>query len=250
MLGEEENNSNIEVKKNDIDINQNEHKNMGLPKLISLFAIGFVGLIVISFTIGLFLYFADIDEGFKTGITNFITYGILLIIFALVINKDVKLFKDDFKKWTSYLMGLAIAILLIAFSIIYANIINLFRHYEVSDNETSLRSIINVMPVLSIIFFCFIGPVCEELTYRVGLFNIFAKRKWLGYLIAILVFAFAHFSFFGSDIIGELINLPVYLLSAFALTFAYDKFGLSASLTAHTINNLYAIISYLIVSNL
>ena len=250
MLLEEENNSNIEVKNNDIDIKQNAEKDMGLKKLIALFAIGFAGLIILSFILQLIFYPFDLEKGAKSGIPTFITYGLIVGALFFVINKDIKLFKDDFKKWMSYLLGISIAVLIVLFTLIYTNIVNLYRPYTISDNERDLRDIIDAFPVLSVIFFCFVGPVSEELTYRVGLFNIFIKKKWLAYLIGVLVFTLVHFRFTSSDIIGELINLPVYLLSALALVFAYDKLGLAASLTAHIGNNLYAIISYLIVKNL
>ena len=247
MFSEEENNTNIEVKENDIDINK---KHLSLRKLILLFAIGFIGLFVVSFIIQLFLYFAPLDEVSKSAISNFVSYSVIFVSLILVINFDIKLFKNDFKNWTSYLFGLSIAILLVVITISYTNFINLFRTFKPSDNEEGLRKIVLAYPVLSILFFCFIGPMVEELTYRVGLFNIFIKKKWLAYLISIVIFALMHFRITSDDLIGELINLPVYLISGFALTLSYDKFGLGASLTAHICNNLYAIVSFLIVSNL
>ena len=249
MLSNETNNSNIDLKKNDIDINQNMHKGMGIVKLISLFLIGFGGMIIIGLIIGLILVPFEMGEATKDGIAEFISLGVILVALGLAINKDIKWFKNDYKNWKGYLIGFGFGVAIILVSIAYQEIINLFRAYEISENERRLRAIISLYPALSIIFFCFIGPVCEEITYRVSLFNIFENKRWLAYLISIIVFTLAHFGFTSSDIIGELINLPIYLLSAFALTFAYDKFGLAASLTAHTCNNLYAVIRYIIIGN-
>ena len=105
----------------------------------------------------------------------------------------------------------------------------------------TLRSFITIYPFISLIFLGVIGPICEELTYRVGLFSVLKKPKWLAYVIGTLVFALAHFSFTSTNIINELVNLPVYIVSGFALCLAYDKFGLAASLTAHTVNNIYSV---------
>ena len=250
MLSEENNIHNIDDEKSNIDINNNPHLNMGLAKLISIFVIGFVGLLVIEILVELFLSQFSLSKAKFDGIKLFVSFGLILLCLNLVIGKDIKHFKNDYKEWKKFVIGVLIGLIIVMVSISYTHIINLFRPYEVNDNESRLRAIIDVFPVLSVIFMCFVGPLCEELTYRVGLFNIFYKKKWLAYVLATLVFTFMHFSFDSSDIIGELINLPIYLFCAFALTFSYDKFGLASSLSAHTVNNLYAVIAILVAKSL
>ena len=117
-----------------------------------------------------------------------------------------------------------------------------------SENESVLREIIKAFPALSVFVFGIVGPFCEELTYRVGLFGCFKKYKWLAYLTSIIVFALMHFGFTSPNIIDELVNLPIYLFSGAAFAFAYDKFGLAGSLSAHVTNNLYAIIASIITN--
>ena len=46
-----------------------------------------------------------------------------------------------------------------------------------NENEEDLRSFIVVYPITSIIFLGFIGPMCEELTYRVGVFGVLKNQS-------------------------------------------------------------------------
>ena len=112
-----------------------------------------------------------------------------------------------------------------------------------NENEEGLRSFIVIYPWMSLFILGFVGPICEELTYRVGLFGLLKRWKWLAYIVSALVFAFMHFSFDaeGDAMIVELINLPMYIFSGVMFALAYDKFGLSASLTAHIVNNVFAV---------
>jgi membrane protease YdiL (CAAX protease family) len=107
-------------------------------------------------------------------------------------------------------------------------------------------------PALSILFFGLIGPIVEEITYRVGLFGL-AKRvnRVFAYIIVPIVFGFIHFDFesIGTDrFLNEIFNMPTYILGGLALAFLYDRFGFAASTTTHILNNLWATIASLIPS--
>ena len=116
----------------------------------------------------------------------------------------------------------------------------------VNTNEEAAESMILAFPALSIIVLGILGPVCEEITYRYGLFSLLDKKsKILAYILTPLVFAIIHFDF-GGDMIIELLNLPSYIIAGVLLSLAYDKFGFHTAVIAHVINNLYAIIVTLI----
>ena len=249
----EENKNDIDTQKSDIDISQKDSKSLSLVKKISLAATGTIGLYLISFIVSLIaILIVGKDTDSINGIVDFVTYGLLFAALVGILNKDILLFKNDFKRWTDVLIGVAFGIGVIVLPTLYNLLVEYFYPHNVNDNEQTLRSFINIYPVCSIIFLGIIGPACEELTYRAGLFNIFnnKKMKWLGYLLSIVIFSFMHFNPFSSDIIGELINLPNYVICAVLLTVAYDKFGFGASFTAHSLNNLYAVIAFIITSRL
>ena len=219
-----------------------DDKTIPLVKKIFLFVTGFAGIYLIALLASAFLLFSNLDKTQQASVSTFITYGVLFAILFGILNFDLKHIFNEFKKWKSWLIGIGFGAALILVPIFYTTIISEFYEYHINENETSLRQIIAIYPVLSVLFFGVIGPICEELTYRVGLFGSLSKYKWLAYLVAIFVFALAHFSFTAEGIIDELINLPIYLFSGFMFAFAYDKFGLSASLAAHMTNNLYSVI--------
>ena len=91
---------------------------------------------------------------------------------------------------------------------------------------------------------CLIGPFCEEITYRVGLFDLIKrKNKILAYIIEVLIFAFIHIQFSETTLGAELAAFPIYLAIGFFLTFAYDKFDLPASYMAHIFLNTISFIA-------
>lgn len=233
---------------------ENSSKKISIYKLSFLIVAGIVGLYLFSIIASLIVkQIPNIGEAEAIGAMQFISYSFLFICLLGIINVDIKKLFPSFKKIKNYLFGLVVFASILAFSFIYNVIVNAFYPTQVNDNEATLRSFINIYPGLSILFLCFIGPICEELTYRVGLFGIFDKYKIPAYIIAPLIFALMHFNFgaFGTDAIwNELINLPTYIFSGVAFCFAYDKFGLAGSLTAHVANNLWAVIGFLIVSNI
>lgn len=92
-----------------------------------------------------------------------------------------------------------------------------------------------------------IGPICEEFTYRVGLYSI-ARRlnKYVAIAFSTIVFALIHFSFTSSDIVNELINLPSYLAGGIIFGIAYEHKGPACSMTAHICYNLFSLIVVLL----
>ena len=71
-----------------------------------------------------------------------------------------------------------------------------------------------------------------------------AANRLAAYLFATVVFGLIHMHDFAS--VNEWLNFPSYLIAGGILAFTYDRFGLSASITAHVVNNLYAVILTLI----
>ena len=179
-------------------------------------------------------------------VVNSVCYLALLIAIVLITNVDItKLFKS-FKQYQSYIAAAVCLVTILTFNNLYLRFLSILPLPEATDNanETSIQSITAVFPITSIIIFGVVGPICEEFTYRVGLFSFFKRKsKWLAYLITIVIFAFIHFnfSFDSAKLLNEFLNLPLYMFAAFAFSFTYGKFGLAGSLTAHIANNLLSL---------
>ena len=224
-----------------------------LWKRITLFLVGLLGLHVFAFIVGIIVSIVCPKE-LTNAVTNLISYSILFVSMLAIIVVDLPKLMYHFKKWKPYVFGLAGAIAIVLFEFAYTNIVNLFYKYQASGNEEGVRSIVLAFPVASVFILGIVGPICEELAYRVGLFAALSKyRKWLAYVVTSLVFGAIHIIgslIVGTNIWNELVNLPVYVIAGLAFSFLYDKWGFASSTTAHICNNLYAVIGTIITKSI
>ncbi len=217
-----------------------------LPLLqqILLFIVGNIGLSVISLAVQIILESTlGTDSTYFLPLTSTFSYLFVFIGLLAIIIKYFNCFKSSFNKIAPYLWGLLGGVVLIITSFAYSKIINLIHPMNENDNQSAVVDMITLLPITSIIVLGIIGPICEELTYRVGLFNFFLRIKpWVAYIVSILIFGLIHFNIRSKDIVNELLNLPSYMIAGGILSFFYHKFGLASSTTAHITNNLFSVI--------
>lgn len=201
---------------------------------LGIFAIGFAYLGML-FTELFFSYIFP-----STALIASFTYGTMVtIILAVILLTRRKMFFNSFKSLSNYVIGIVIGAIAIATGIMLSVLISSFYKGEVNNNQETAESIITIYPILSFFLFGFLGPICEELTYRVGLYSFLRRfNKYVAYIVTTIVFAFIHFRFNNEDIVSELVALPQYLLMAFLLTYAYEKGGHTASMSAHIMYNI------------
>ena len=224
-------------------------------KQLIIFLVGWIGFQVIAATIQIVMSFVAIYQNIDPTeflntlssniIVNSASYLILLIGIILITNFDIVKLLTSFKNWQSYVAGAVCLVSMFAFNYLYSLFLS-FLPINMSDNanESSLQAMSSIYPIASLIVFGIIGPICEEFTYRVGLFSLFKRKsRWLAYLLTIVIFASIHFNFSTNPttLVNELLNLPYYMFAAFAFSFTYEKFGLAGSLTAHITNNLISL---------
>ena len=213
-----------------------------LWKKVFFASFGTAGLMIISLITALIVYFINQQE--DDAKTVLITYSILFAVMFTIAAFDIPKLKNDFKKYQSYVYGGLMGFAILGVTMSYTGIVNLFYQFNINENELSAQNIINTYPVASIFIIGMAGPICEELTYRVGIFSLLNKvNKYLAFAVTTVVFAFAHFDISSTHIADEFINLPAYLASGFMLTFAYYKLGFVGSMSAHITNNLIAVIT-------
>ncbi len=191
---------------------------------------------------------ALLDYASSAAFSSFVNYGAYVGFFiavAIVVWPDLSyIAKRQFSNWRKYLIGAGLGFALIFASILW-NLIVLLAGGGTSDNQAGVTNIVTYSPFLGILITGIIGPICEEFAYRVGLFNLGMRiNRWVAYLFATVVFGLIHMKDFGS--VNEWLNFPSYLIAGGILAFTYDRFGLSASVSAHVVNNLYAVIMTLI----
>jgi membrane protease YdiL (CAAX protease family) len=118
---------------------------------------------------------------------------------------------------------------------------------DVNQNQAAIVRLVKDSPIISLITFGLLGPIVEEWTYRLGLFQYLKGRsKWIAYLVTLTIFGFIHFDFNAANLTNELLNLPIYLVAGAWFCFLYDRFGLQVAMATHIFNNLLSIMSILI----
>ena len=229
---------------------------------ILFFAIGFIGLNILSL-IAQFIVLAAVGFDFNVAetpinnaITVSVTYFSLLAIMSIFVILKRKKFLHAFTSWKPYLAGLIGGVALIAISMGYSALIQAIHPVGDNANQTAVVEVTKALPFLTIFVLSFVGPLCEELTYRVGLYSFLNRwSKIAAFIISTVVFALIHFDWNAlleisngntKAIIVELLNLPSYIIAGVGLAFLYDKFGFAASLVAHVLNNLISCILILI----
>ena len=221
-----------------------------------VFLIGFVGLYIIGFSLEVLVliirpeFLDSSSDTYIHGLTiiDAFQYLILLGVFVFFLWPRLFTLIKRFKNWKHIIIGLGFGGLVIGMTIVYNLIITQFIELPTNANEELAEGIILEAPVLSFFILGLVGPICEELTYRFGLFGLLKKKnRVLAYMVTALVFGIIHFDFTG-DLVIELLNLPVYVISGALFSLAYDLCGFEGSLTAHVTNNIYAVIVTIISS--
>ena len=178
----------------------------------------------------------------------FVYLSMLGGIASVALTTRRKPFFASFKRPVDYAFGAAYFGALVATSMIVGMIVNIFHSGGTNDNQTAAVSIVNNYPIFAFFILCLMGPICEEMTYRMGLFS-FLKRIniILAFVLSALVFAFIHFNPESSNIIDELWALPSYIVPGVILAVAYYHRGPACSMTAHILYNLMSFLMILLV---
>lgn len=222
-------------------------------KQLTIFALGLIGLQIVSLILELIFYrFIDPESVSFLNVINSTRYAIIALAIGAVFIGSFSSLKNSFKKWYPYLIGIGGMIVIYVFDVAYGSIIkSVYPTTTDNGNQQAAVSLIQSYPIMSVLIIGLLGPVVEELTYRVGLFTFLRRvNRWLPYIVTCIVFALIHFSFGGTkdEMINELLNLPSYIFAGAVFCLLYDFFGLSASLTAHISNNLLSVLLTLLFS--
>jgi len=95
----------------------------------------------------------------------------------------------------------------------------------------------SVTRVMLLIFGGFGAPIAEEIFFRGYVFGVFKRSGFIatGIIISAAMFAMAHFS--------DIYNIPAIFVFGVTMAWVYHRTGsLAASMTAHAINNCFAIL--------
>ena len=216
---------------------------------LGLFLGGFAyaGMIICEF-IAAFFCLSVKDEILTNSLIVFFAY--LLMCGGLLSIPLLTRRKTFFKKFTrplDYAYGAGYAGLILVSELVITLFITIFNPNPfVNGNQQDVIKYITNYPILMFFALCLLGPICEEMTYRVGLHSFFRRiNRALAFIVTAFIFAFVHFRFNYDNITGELLALPSYLMAGIILAFAYEHRGPACSITAHILFNLTAYLTIL-----
>ena len=249
------NNSVSNVGNLDIKIvpNSNKKDDKKLDRISKLFLllIGFsyIGLTVFSLLWAIVFSGFNISENLALTLAELFTYFSVLVCLFLVCKRNKEYFINEIKDYKKYLYGLAWGAITLAAELLVSYLMGLIST-ENNGNQEMIEMLTLNYPTILFIVTVILGPICEELTYRVGLFGLLReKNEILGIVVSSLIFAAVHISFTDTTLIAELCAFPIYLTISFLLTYTYKRHGLAASVTAHMFINLASFIRILIYYN-
>lgn len=210
---------------------------------IALFFVGWLGLKglveIISRILRDMVLNGSLPASDANMVLNYAVYGTLFIIMMGIVAIYLPKLCKSFTK-PDFLWGFIVYAVIFGFDIVWGNISRAIGA-TINENQDAINNIAKINVPLSILFLGFLGPICEELTYRVGLFN-FTRRvnRIMGYVISAAIFGLIHIHDYGS--LNEWLSYPSYLFAGLAFAFAYEKWGFGASTLAHVTNNVLSLL--------
>jgi len=245
-----------------LKFNQDKQLKNGEPqplitRQLLLFGVGWLGLNAIALIVSLLIRsylqsiypdplelanaLAHISFGASV---NIISYVILLAALGILSFDTTKLLLNSFYRISNIVKGLGYGGLVLLAGMAL-NVIYLVLEVPLSDNanESTITAIMKNYPVFSFIAFVIAGPVCEELTYRLGLFGFLNRvNRYVAYGVTFIFFGLIHFAFETKNIVNELLNLPFYLIAGLLFCYIYEKEGLAVATYAHITNNFISFV--------
>ena len=200
-----------------------------------------------------------------TSITQVICELFILVVIIILFRKFIKTFfaeAKDNQTWKWFGIGLAI---MYGGNMIYSFILQGLGLESTSTNQNAVNDVIFNSPLLGFLFVVIAAPIYEELIFRFGVFRSFTnknkKTEIIGLVVTTLLFAGVHMIATFQDVYADpaapdyevlksdMLTLPIYLIGAFGLTFAYYKSkNLMTSIAMHMTYNGISFIMILLMN--
>lgn len=219
-----------------------KNKIISIIKTIALFTLFFTisAIPILVFNIDIST-FSEKDKVIYSFLCSLVFFIIIILCYYKSLKKDLKSFIENFntlfeQAFKYYLVGLAIMIL--------SNIIINIIFGEITENEQTVRSYINLAPLLMVIDISLLAPFSEELLFRKS-FREFISNKWLYIFVSGFIFGGLHV--IGTDgLLGALSLIP-YCSLGFAFAYTYAKSdNIFSTISIHMLHNTITVILYFI----
>lgn len=214
---------------------------------LGMFLVGFayVGMLAISYGLSKIISTFNLSNYPHLGSTLvlFFTYLVMAItLFAIPFFTRKNEFLSKFNNKLDYIYGIGYAVTIICVSSIVNAIINWIYPFPGDNlNQETATTIAKAFPLIAFFVIGLLGPIAEELTYRVGIYSFLRRiNKYLAIIFTAVIFGFIHFDSTATDIGREFANLPAYIVSGLVFSIAYEHRGPACSITAHVLYNVFA----------
>lgn len=206
----------------------------GLGTIGIYFALAIVGNIIFGS-----LY--DSSNKFIAGASEIGTYIIILLGICFIYRKKLM---EDFKSFKKSYVDVALKNWLLGLVVmVCANLIITFIVGNIPANEATNRELLNHLPITNTIIMVIIGPLLEEITFRLSFKKAFSK--WYTFaLITGLMFGLAHIADF--KLLEFLFIIPYGALGFFFAKALYETDNVYTSYLAHMIHNALCILLILL----
>ncbi|MDE5630483.1 MAG: CPBP family intramembrane metalloprotease [Bacilli bacterium] len=170
-------------------------------------------------------------------IAYIVGYLVMIVVLAKFfkdeLKSNIKTFKSDLKN--NWRKVLTITILLTL--LLYISNYLIVRYMgSLSENEIMAQSKLIASPILMGISIVILGPIVEEMIYRLP-FGRIEKYKLLTFFIYSLIFAMAHIAL--TNGMKEFIYLIPYMFLSLSIGYSFYKTGnIYMSIIVHILNNL------------
>lgn len=176
-----------------------------------------------------------------------ITFICLVFLYRKRLKKDFIDFDNNYKEYLS--LGFKVWALSLFCMAISNYIINFYILNQLPVNQAVNELIISKMPLYSIIGMIILGPIIEEMVFRLGPKDSI-KNKKIYYIVSVLLFAGIH-AINGIKSPLELIFIIPYSTMAFGFAYTFDKTdNIFTSTLIHTFHNTITILLLIIVKML
>lgn len=249
---------------------EHEKKSKALSIITAYLLVYFVGAFAISVIFSLIIKQFNITMS-ELDMSSYLNFAVYLVLFAILIYISYKELYQDFsdlkkdeisifyKVIASYGIFYAINICVSALTQnidMYANFVgNLLGQKNnlvlVSDNQTSIEHMLASKSAWAMILSAgILGPICEELVFRKGIFDA-CKTKEMGLLLSSLLFGSIHIiSSLGTYNLMSIILMSIpYIVSGLALGIIYIKndCNIWVPTIVHIISNVISILGILLL---
>lgn len=161
-------------------------------------------------------------------------------------------FKQAFRalrgQWGKTVLWLAIGIvgMFLLGNMIMPNLVALFHPVTTSVNQNRMANLVRSYPLFMPLMIVFVGPVIEELVYRVSVFRaLLGKSRLMAYAVSALLFGFQHVlqAVVIDHNYAELWNMLPYIASGLWFNYLYDRRrNILVPLGVHIANNLLGVV--------